>query len=62
MKSIVSKFKAHYARIGVIGVDTEPCHVCGNVTDVISIDSSEGEYGPGYICKDCVIKAFEEVD
>ena len=56
----VAIFRANYGRVGVINVDTGTCHVCSNITDVISIDSSEDEYGPGCICKDCAIKVFEE--
>lgn len=57
---LITTFEANYERTGTINVGTGTCHVCSNVTDVTSIDSSEDEYGPGCICKDCVMKGFGE--
>jgi len=56
----IKKFKANYTRIGLISVVISKCTVCEQEKKVISIDSSEGEYGAGCICKDCALKAFEK--
>jgi len=55
---LIATFDGGYERVGVISADTGTCHVCSNVTDVISMDNSEEEYRPGNICKECVIKAI----
>jgi DNA-directed RNA polymerase subunit RPC12/RpoP len=62
MKNFITSFDARYDRIGVISLTDEgTCAKCGaeNIPS-ISMDSSEDEYGPGYICADCIIKALLE--
>jgi len=58
----IKRFTAHYGRIGLIAIIVSKCTVCEQEKEVISIDSSEGEYSPGYICKKCALKAFEEFE
>ena len=53
-------FKARYERTGVIKAIVGTCNVCNEEATVISIDSSENEYGPGCICKKCATKLFKE--
>ena len=39
----------------------ENCDLCGEQkTDTLVVDWSGGEYTPGYICQDCLIKTFKE--
>ena len=60
-KKIVG-FMGGYDRTGLICIDQHPeekCDVCRRINiPVIMIDSSEGEYGSGNICKECAEKAF----
>ena len=46
-------FDAAYGRTGIITVETAVCHKCDTEKPCISIDSSDDEYGPGYICLSC---------
>lgn len=54
-------FEAGYDRVGTIEMVQGTCVVCGeqNIM-VLSVDSSEGEYGPGSICKECIDNMFIE--
>ena len=58
MKKI--EFDSEYGRTGFIWMELSPCHVCGEKSMCLNIDSSEDEYGPGIICKKCVEKMFDE--
>lgn len=59
-KKLIASWKAKYGRIGSIWITTDVCHKCQKITTVMAVDSSQDEYGPGYICKSCIIKAFKE--
>jgi hypothetical protein len=52
--------EANYSRTGVIMITAGTCNVCNKETTVLYIDTSEGEYGPGCICKECIMKLFKE--
>ncbi len=59
---LVTIFDGGYNRDGYITVRSGTCTVCKQNAKVIAIDSSEGEYTTGHICKSCANKAFAEVD
>jgi len=46
-------FDAAYDRTGTISAELDTCHRCKQEKLCISIDSSDGEYGPGNICLEC---------
>jgi hypothetical protein len=52
-------FPAGYNRVGVIEILAGDCDSCGAREKVLYIDSSEGEYGPGRICRTCANALFE---
>ena len=54
-KKKVFTFDANWDRKGTIEFTKVTCHICKKV-DVpgISIDSSDGEYGPGNCCLQCI--------
>ncbi len=56
------QFKASYGRTGIIKAEMSECTVCDQKKVVISIDSSEGEYGSGCICKECTLEMFEDFE
>lgn len=58
----IKRFRAAYARVGLISIVMSKCSICEQEKTVISIDSSEGEYGAGCICKNCALIAFEEFE
>jgi len=54
---VIATFKAGYYRTGEIWIEEKAtCGVCNELKKCIAIDSSESEYGAGFICKDCVNK------
>lgn len=57
----IATFFAHYGRDGSIDISNVVCDVCKEIGDCICIDSSEGEYGAGTICKQCIDTAFENL-
>ncbi|MHA2219439.1 MAG: hypothetical protein ACXACY_26310 [Candidatus Hodarchaeales archaeon] len=59
-RKLIASWKAKYGRLGSIWLTTHICHKCTKTTVVMAVDSSQDEYGPGYICKNCIINAFEE--
>ena len=57
---LVIYFKAEYERSGTILIDENECKKCYKFKKCLCIDSSEGEYGPGNICKECIEEMFKE--
>lgn len=57
-KGFIGTFKAAYGREGLIWVDKNTCDLCDKEAFCINIDSSEGEYGQGSVCRGCVDKIF----
>jgi hypothetical protein len=51
-------FSAAYGRHGEIEVIEWKCDVCSERAPCIYIDSSEGEYGGGAICRECIADGF----
>ena len=43
-----------YSRTGTIEWTVDECRICDEKKDVLSVDCSEGEYGPMDICEDCL--------
>lgn len=58
----ISTFFSHYGRDGSIDIFNVVCDVCKEIGDCICIDSSEGEYGAGCICKKCIDDAFGRME
>jgi hypothetical protein len=56
----IKPFEAKYGRTGIIWIEKATCDRCGVEAEVLRIDSSEDEYGPGSICRACVNNAFDE--
>lgn len=54
----IIEFEADHNRTGTIDVYKEHCHVCNKMKEVLAIDSSAQEYGPGFICLECINRAF----
>lgn len=64
------EFEAGYNRVGTIEIIKKEelakwgppgsCNSCKQLVDCLAIDSSEGEYGCGTICKPCIDKLFNE--
>ena len=56
-------FEAGCNRIGDITIEAdEKCDICDETTTVLAIDSSEGEYGSGCACLDCIKNGFNAFD
>jgi hypothetical protein len=55
----IGTFECSYGRTGEIWIDKKNCNVCGFEAICLCVDSSEGEYGEGAICKNCIDKAFK---
>jgi len=65
-KLTIASFKGAWEREVIIKIKLEPdtdegCTVCKKIKPVLTMDGSGGEYSAGYICKDCIDKAFSEV-
>jgi len=56
----ICEFEASYGYTGYINIKTTFCDCCKEKLVCICIDSSEDEYGPGCICKICILKNFEK--
>jgi len=56
----ICEFEASHSRTGYINIETTICDCCKEELVCICIDSSEDEYGPGCICKRCILKSFEK--
>ena len=54
----ICEFEAGYERTGCITLEKIECDNCHKIKNCICIDSSDGEYGPGNICENCIKKAF----
>lgn len=52
------RISSAYGRSVAIWLEDADCHVCGQPAPCISIDTSDDEYGPGYICKSCIDNAY----
>lgn len=52
-------FEAGYNREGLIVVEKAICDGCRECNPCLSIDSSHGEYGAGYVCQPCVEGLFQ---
>lgn len=57
---LVKTFEAGYNRKGIIAIKDGICHVCEQGKPVLTIDTSENEYGDGMICLDCIQTSFKE--
>ena len=55
---VLATFHAGYGRSGYINLEDATCRVCDLDALCITMDSSEGEYGRGAICKTCAERAF----
>ena len=49
-----------YSRSVGIEIGTAKCEICEEVTTIMSIDGSEGEYGSFDCCKPCFDKLWEQ--
>ncbi len=58
MNDVMTVFEAGYGRDGLIDIEPRACDRCHASTLCLSIDSSEGEYGAGFICKPCIDEMF----
>ena len=54
----IGTFEGAYGRLGEIWLAKKNCNVCGFEAVCLCMDSSEGEYGEGCICKNCIEEAF----
>lgn len=54
------QFEAGYGRRGSIWFEEAKCCVCNKIKMVLCIDNSEGEYGSGKICQECIQKLKEK--
>ena len=52
-------FRANHQRSGTILIDENECKKCYKFKGCLCIDSSEEEYGPGTICKECIEEMFK---
>ena len=53
------KFKAGYNRRGRIWIEKSAfCESCKEDKVCLAVDSSEDEYGPGFICAECIDLLF----
>ncbi len=57
---LIEAFKADLCKIGRIWLKDDMCNVCNHEKVVIAIDSSENEYSPGCICRECAIRIFND--
>lgn len=53
------KFNANYSSKGTIRIGLIYCHLCNKDKEGIAIDSSDGEYGEGGICLECLNKEIK---
>lgn len=54
--------EAGYGRPVEVGVWIDNCDKCKEEAPLICIDTSQGEYGFGGICKSCIISLFIEAE
>lgn len=54
----IGYFDLAYGRQGHMWVEKCRCEDCGEVGVCLCMDLSDGEYGEGGICEDCVKAAF----
>jgi len=55
----LSRNTANFNRRKEIWIQTSLCDVCGNMSNGISSDTSEGEYGSIHICFNCIRQLTE---
>lgn len=48
-----------YGDSGVFFICPSYCMICGEQKNVAAFDTSSGEYGPDFICRDCIDEAFD---
>jgi hypothetical protein len=63
MKDVIiqlARKDAGYNREKTVAVSHYYCDKCEAKTRVLTCDSSEGEYGPVYLCLPCIQTALEE--
>lgn len=53
----ICEFEASHCRTGVIWIEEFNCDKCNKKRRCLCIDSSEGEYGEGSICFECIEEA-----
>lgn len=58
----IKNFEAAYNRSGYIELAHTECDACGKTAKCVSIDSSEGEYGSGSVCKECIDAAYNSTE
>jgi hypothetical protein len=51
------RFSGGYA-YGKITIEDRVCDGCGTQKQCIVVDSSDGEYKPGYLCRECIELLF----
>jgi hypothetical protein len=51
-------FDGEYGRLGGIRVTDTVCGGCGKAAMCLHVDQSEGEYKPGIVCRDCIVRLF----
>ena len=59
-KSVFDSEKPVYGRSVGIDIGTYICEICEDVTTIMSIDGSGGEYGTFDCCKPCFEKLWEK--
>jgi len=57
----ICQFEAGWDYIGQIWIAKEICNACNQEKACVCIDSSEGEYGEGTICFECIDKAKKKL-
>jgi len=55
---IIKEYKGAYERTVLIEIEVGTCKRCGNITKVLSMDGSDGEYSVGCLCKECIDESF----
>ena len=50
----------YYGRSASVEIGTYKCEICKTTTTIMSIDSSDGEYGSFDCCKPCFDKLWEK--
>ena len=50
-----------HSRSGEASIERDLCDECGTVGDVLSVDTSDGEYGSVNYCLACIMKEFRQI-
>ena len=59
-KSVFDSEKSAWGRSTSVEIGTATCELCEQVTTIMSIDGSGGEYGSFDCCKPCFDKLWEK--